>query len=61
MKIKELKEKKLEELNKLLLELSEKRRELNFKDANKQLKNVRELRQVKITIAQIKTLLNNQK
>lgn len=57
MKIKELKEKSTVELNKLLLDSAEKRRELNFKIANKQLKNVREVRDVRKTIARIATIL----
>ena len=58
MKYKELKEKNSEELKKILTENCLKLRDLNFKDANKQLKNVREIRKVKKMVAQIKTLLN---
>lgn len=58
MKYRDLKNKTVEEWKKLLLELSEKRRELAFKIANNQLKNVRELRLVKKNIAQLRTLLN---
>jgi large subunit ribosomal protein L29 len=57
MNIKELREKKKEDLEKMLLELTQKIQDLNFKDANKQLKNVREIRVIKKTIARIKTLL----
>jgi len=57
MKTKELKEKSTAELKKLLLDNAEKRRELNFKIANKQLKNVREVRNVRKNIAKIKTIL----
>ena len=57
MKLKEFKEKNIEELKKLLADNCQKLRELNFKDANKQLKNVRDLRKVKVTIARLKTLL----
>ncbi len=61
MKIKELREKKQADLEKMLLELTQKIQDLNFKDANKQLKNVREIRMVKKTIARIKTLLKESK
>ena len=49
------------ELNKLLDDSREKVRELSFKDSNKQLKNVREIRSTKKLVAQILTLLNNKK
>lgn len=49
------------ELQKLLGETREKVRELSFKDSNKQLKNVREIRSAKKLVAQILTLLNNKK
>lgn len=58
MDLKELKNKTEKELQKLLSESREKLRDLRFKDGNKQLKNVREIRQVKATIAQILTLIN---
>lgn len=58
MEFKELKNKKESELHKLLNESREKLRDLRFKDASKQLKNVREIRIVKKTIAGIFTLLN---
>ncbi len=58
MKIKELKQKSENELQKLLQESREKLRELKFKIASKQLKKVRELRSVKKLIAKILTLLN---
>ena len=60
MEIKELKTKSETELGKLLIEFRERLRELRFKDANKQLKNVREIRVVKNTIARILTLINKQ-
>lgn len=59
MKIKELQEKTIEDLNKLLEVKREKLRELRFKDSNKQLKNIREIRVTKKDIAQILTVLNN--
>jgi len=58
MEKKELKEKNNEELEKLLAVNREKLREARFKDSNKQLKNVREIRVIKKLIAQILTLLS---
>jgi large subunit ribosomal protein L29 len=58
MKIKEIQEKRTEDLNKLLLELAKKMQEMNFKNTNNQLKNIREIRDTKKTIARIKTVLN---
>jgi len=58
MELKELKKKSINELHKLLAEQREKLRELRFKDAGKQLKNVRDLRVVKKEIARIITLIN---
>lgn len=49
------------ELHKLLEASREKVRELSFKDSNKQLKNVREIRATKKLVAQILSLLNNKK
>lgn len=61
MDYKELKKKKESDLHRLLSEFRDKLRELRFKDANKQLKNVREIRIVKIVIARILTLLKSNK
>jgi len=61
MEFKELKNKSIAELHKLLAETREKSRELRFKDAGKQLKNVREIRVIKKEIAHILTLLNSKK
>lgn len=61
MELKELKKKSENELQSLLAEAREKTRTLRFKDANKQLKNVREIRETKMTIARILTLLNSKK
>ena len=61
MKIKELRNRSTEELQKLLLELCEKRRELNFKIANKQLKNIREIRAVKKDTARVQMAMREQK
>ena len=56
MKIKELREKKSLELDKLLAELREEQHALRFKDSAKQLKEVRKIRVVKKDIARILTL-----
>lgn len=61
MEYKELKKKKENELHKILAESRDKLRDLRFKDANKQLKNVREIRNVRDTIARALTLLNSEK
>ena len=61
MEIKELKRKKEGDLHRLLAETRDKLRELRFKDANKQLKNIREIRVGKKTVAKILTLLNLKK
>jgi ribosomal protein L29 len=49
------------ELTLLLASSREKLRDLKFKAANKQLKDVREIRDVKKLIAQVLTLLNTAK
>jgi ribosomal protein L29 len=59
MEYKELKKKREGELHRILAESRDKLRDLRFKDANKQLKNIREIRKLKKTIAQTLTLLNN--
>ncbi len=61
MDFKELSAKEAGELKTLLGANQEKLRELRFKDSNKQLKNVREIRSVKQIIARILTLINKQK
>lgn len=61
MQIKELKMKSKEELTKLLAAEREKWRDLVFKDSQRQLKNVREIRKTKKTIARILTILNSKK
>ncbi len=60
MEFKELKTKDKKELQNLLVVNREKLRELRFKDSNKQLKNIREIRVVRNLIAQILTLSNKQ-
>ncbi|MFA6534420.1 MAG: 50S ribosomal protein L29 [Patescibacteria group bacterium] len=59
MKFNELKDKSTAELQKLLKADREALRDLRFKAANKQLKNVRLLGLAKKGIARILTLLNN--
>ncbi len=58
MKFKELQKEDLNNLHILLSDNREKLRELRFKDSNKQLKNVKEINQVKKTIAKILTAIN---
>ncbi|HAT73520.1 MAG: 50S ribosomal protein L29 [Candidatus Moranbacteria bacterium GW2011_GWF2_36_839] len=58
MKIKELREKNIEELKKMILEKQEKVRKLRFDIATKQVKNTRELRGEKKDIARILTLIS---
>jgi len=53
----ELKAKTPDELNALLATEQEKLRDLRFKDSNKQLKNIREIRNTKHLIARIQTQL----
>lgn len=61
MKIKEIREKNIEELKKLLAEKREEVRKLRFDIASKQAKNNRKLRNDKKEIAKILTVLNNKK
>lgn len=56
MNFKEIKNKGEAELKKVLEETRNKLRELRFKDANKQLKKVTEIREAKKTVARILTL-----
>ncbi|MFA5106812.1 MAG: 50S ribosomal protein L29 [Patescibacteria group bacterium] len=58
MKIAELKTKSTAELQSFLRECRAKERDLHFKIAVKQAKDVREIRDLKKTIAKIMTLLN---
>lgn len=57
MKIKELREKNTEELQKLLAEKREHARKLRFDIASKQVKNTKELKNVKLDIARALTLI----
>lgn len=61
MDFKEITTKSEEDLRKLLEDGREKERELRFKDSNKQLKNVREIRQQKKFIARVLTILSKNK
>jgi large subunit ribosomal protein L29 len=61
MELKELKKKTKAELQKMLIDSRDKLREMKFKDANRQLKNIREIRKLKREIARILTLLNQEK
>lgn len=58
--MKEIRTKKQSELHNLLAVSRRKLRELRFKDANRQLGNVREIRIVKQEIARVLTMLNAQ-
>jgi large subunit ribosomal protein L29 len=59
MKAKELREKKIEELEKILKEKREKLKNLKLDLALGKLKNVREIRQTKRDIARILTILKS--
>ena len=61
MEYKELKKQTEGELHKILAESRDKLRDLRFKDANKQLKDIRSIRKIRTTIAQVMTLLNGRK
>jgi large subunit ribosomal protein L29 len=61
MDLKELKKMTVNQLHKLLSESRGKLRDLRFKDASKQLKDVREIRVVKKIIARVLTLLAGNK
>jgi len=58
MELKELKTKSEAELHRLLAETRNQLRELRFKDASRQLKDVRDIREAKKLIAQILTMLH---
>jgi large subunit ribosomal protein L29 len=61
MKIKEIREKSVEELKKFLSEKREAVRKLRFDIAAKQVKNIREIRQNKKDIAKTLTILKETK
>ncbi|MDI3496328.1 MAG: Ribosomal protein [Patescibacteria group bacterium] len=58
MKKQELLNKDKSELQEMLAASREKLRDLRFKDSNKQLKNIREIRATKNLIARLLTILN---
>ena len=61
MEFKELQTKDKADLQKMLSANQEKLRDLRFKDSNKQLKNIREIRLVRQMVARILTILSKQK
>ncbi len=61
MEYKELKKKSVKDLHKILADERNKLRELRFKDANKQLKDVRAIRKIRNTISRALTLLNTKR
>jgi len=61
MKIKELREKNLEELKKLVVEKQDLSRKLRFDMASKQVKNNKEYRNTKKDVARILTLIGEAK
>jgi len=61
MDFKELQTKSEAELRKILGQNREKLRELRFKDSNKQLKNIKEIKAVKKQVAHVLTILNKKK
>lgn len=61
MKIRELRNKNIEELKKLLIEKKEEVRKLRFDVATKQVKNTRQIRNSKKDIARVETLINEEK
>lgn len=58
MDIKDLRKKENKELQKMLVTSRAKLRELKFSNSNKQLKNIREIRQLRKGIARLLTLIN---
>ncbi len=61
LELKDLKKKSEKDLQSLLAESREKLRVARFKDANKQLKDTREIRRERKLVAQVLTLLNSKK
>jgi len=58
MEFQELKKKSADELKEMYMTNLEKLKDLRFKIASKQLKNIREMRNMKKEIAQILTIMN---
>lgn len=61
MKIKELKVKKSAELKKIILDLKKELFNLRFQKAAGNLKNTARVKQVRRTVARVRTLLNQEK
>jgi ribosomal protein L29 len=61
MKIQELKNKTVVELEKVLSEKREILRDMRFRDSQKQLKNVREIRTARKNVSKILTILTTKK
>ena len=61
MELADIKQKNTKDLQSLLAEKREELRELKFKVSEKQLKDVRSIREIKKAIAQILTLINQNK
>lgn len=61
MDITELRQLSEQELKRMLLESREKLRELRFKATRREVKNVREIRDIKKTVSRILTILRNTK
>lgn len=59
MDFQELQQKETKELHQLLAQYRDKLRELRFKDANKQLRDVTQIKKTKKQISRILTLLNS--
>ncbi|WKZ24417.1 MAG: 50S ribosomal protein L29 [Patescibacteria group bacterium] len=61
MELQDLRKKELSDLHKLLGEKREDLRRLRFKDANKQLKDVREVRELRLLVARLLTVINEKR
>jgi large subunit ribosomal protein L29 len=61
MEFVDIKQKNVKDLQTLLMEKREELRELRFKVSEKQLKDVRSIREIKKAIAQILTLINQKR
>jgi len=61
MKVKELRQKSKDDLNKILQQEREKMRQIRFDMSSGKVKNVREINKIKKDIARILTILNEQR
>jgi len=61
MELKELRKKSISELNKIIAQQREKLRASRFSVSAKQLKNIRTVREIKKSIAQILTVMNKKR